>query len=129
MSLGDPAEFARAFSNAFADRDPAAIAALFAEDADFLSLTGAWAEGRAAVGDVLGAEMDGMLARARLVSGRTKMRAVAPGVAQVMQRFVLSGLVHPDGSDAGRIGAVLSALLRETAAGWEVIAAQFTAEG
>jgi hypothetical protein len=45
-----------------------------------------------------------------------------------MQRYVLSGIVNADGSDAGRVGAILSAVLVEGSEGWQVAAAQFTAE-
>ena len=129
MTLKDPALFPRAFTDAWSARDAAAMAALFAEDADLLSLTGHWAEGAPAIEDVLAAELAGTLARARLVSGRTRLRAVAPGVAQIIQRFVLSGLSHPDGSDAGRVGVILSALLCEGAEGWHAVSAQFSPEG
>ena len=129
MTLADPGDFPRAFSNAFSSRDLGAIAALFSKDADFLSLTGHWAAGAPAIEDVLAAELAGTLARARLVSGRTRLRAVAPGVAQIIQRFVLSGLSHPDGSDAGRVGVILSALLCEGTEGWHAVSAQFSPEG
>ncbi|MCT8328467.1 YybH family protein [Albidovulum sediminis] len=129
MSLADPADFPRAFANAFSARDLGAVGRLFTPDADFVSLTGAWAEGREAVEEVLAAELAGTLARVKLVTGRTRLRAVAPGVAQVLQRFVLSGLSHPDGSDAGRVGVILAALLREGAEGWLAVSAQFSPEG
>ncbi len=129
MSLADPADFPRAFALAFSARDLGAIGRLFTPDADFVSLTGAWSEGREAVEEVLAAELAGTLARVRLVTGRTRLRAVAPGVAQVVQRFVLSGLSHPDGSDAGRLGVILTALLCEGAEGWLAVSAQFSPEG
>ncbi len=129
MSIAAPDAFPRAFTNAWSMRDARAMAALFAEDADFLTLTGQWAEGRKAIAETVAGEMAGAFARAKLVTGRTKMRDLAPGVAQVMQRFVLSGILHADGSDAGRVGAVLSAVLVERPGGWTVAAAQFTAEG
>jgi uncharacterized protein (TIGR02246 family) len=129
MTVADPAEFARAFSNAWTTRDPDRVAALFAADADFLSLTGAWCEGRKAITDVLKAEMAGAFSRAKLVTGRVKLRPVGTDVAVVMQRFVLSGITHADGSDAGRVGAVLSATIQRSAGGWQAVSAQFTAEG
>lgn len=129
MTLPAPDAFPRAFANAWSARDVTAIAGLFAEDADFLSLTGHWAEGRKAIGEVLAGEMAGAFARAKLVTGRTKLRPLGPGAAQVMQRYVLSGILNPDGSDAGRVGAILSAVLVEGPQGWTVAAAQFTAEG
>ena len=129
MSLPAPDAFPRAFANAWSARDARAIAALFAEDADFLTLTGHWAEGRKAIAETLAGEMAGAFSRAKLVTGRTKQRDIAPGAAQVMQRYVLSGIVNADGSDAGRVGAILSAVLVERPQGWQVAAAQFTAEG
>ncbi|MBW6506757.1 MAG: SgcJ/EcaC family oxidoreductase [Rhodobacteraceae bacterium] len=128
MSLAAPADLPRAFAAAWAARDAAALAELFAEDADFVSLTGGAAEGRAAIADLFAAEFAGAFARARLVTGRLKLRPLGPHAAVVLQRFVLSGLTHADGSDAGRIGALFAATLSPTAQGWQVIAAQFVAE-
>ncbi|MDE3079522.1 MAG: DUF4440 domain-containing protein, partial [Paracoccaceae bacterium] len=51
--------FARSFAQAWLAQDATALAAHFAEDGDFLSLTGAWAEGRPAVERVLKAELKG----------------------------------------------------------------------
>ncbi len=129
MTLPSPDAFPRAFANAWSARDVKAIAELFAEDADFLTLTGHWAEGRKAIAETLAGEMAGAFSRAKLVTGRTKQRQIAPGAAQVMQRYVLSGILNADGSDAGRVGAILSAVLVDGPQGWAVAAAQFTAEG
>lgn len=129
MNLAAPDDFARAFASAWSRRDARAMADLFAEDADFLTLTGHWAEGRKEIAETLAGELAGAFARAKLVTGRTKTRTLVPGVTQVMQRYVLSGIVHSDGADAGRVGAILSAVLIEGPGGWAVAAAQFTAEG
>ena len=129
MSLPNPEALTKAFSNAFSAQDSDAIAALFTEDADFLSLTGAWAEGRTDIAEVLRGEMAGAFARVKLVTGRTKVRPVFPAVTQVMQRYVLSGVLNADGSDAGRIGAVLSALMTRQEGNWRIVSASFTGEG
>lgn len=130
MMASENAEgFARSFAQAWLAQDATALAAHFAEDGDFLSLTGAWAEGRPAVERVLKAELKGAFARARLVTGRAKLRALGPGLAVVHQRFVLSGVRNEDGSDAGRIGTVLIAVLAEQPTGWVAVSAQFAAEG
>ncbi len=129
MSLNAPADLPRAFALAWGARDAQALAELFAEDADFLSLTGGAAEGRAEIAALLAGEMSGAFARARLVTGRSKLRPLGPHAAVLIQRFVLSGIVHVDGTDAGRIGAVLAATLGVGAKGWEIVAAQFVAEG
>lgn len=121
--------YARAFAQAWLAQDTAALGRLFAPDADFLSLTGAWAEGRAEIERTLRAELKGAFARAKLVTGRAKVRPIAPGAAVVHQRFVLSGVLNADGSDAGRIGAILMAVLVWEAGVWSAVSAQFTAEG
>lgn len=120
--------YARAFAQAWLAQDTAALGRLFAADADFLSLTGAWAEGRTEIERVLRAELKGAFARAKLVTGRAKVRPIAPGAAVVHQRFVLSGVLNADGSDAGRIGAILMAVLVWEAGVWYAVSAQFTAE-
>lgn len=129
MSFETPEQFSRAFSLAWGGRDVAGLAAMFAEDADLLTLTGAWAEGRQAIADVLAGELAGAFARAKLVTGRTKLRRVGTEGAVLMQRFVLSGIRHADGSDAGRVGAVLSAVMAPGDGGWQVVSASFTVEG
>ena len=128
MTLSTPEAFATDFSIHWKARDPEALAALFTEDADFLSLTGAWVEGRDQIKTILKAELAGAFAKAKLVTGRTKLRPVGPHAAVVMQRYVLSGLVNADGSDAGRIGTVLVATLAAKGDGWQAVAAQFTVE-
>lgn len=127
--LAQPDAFPRAFSDAWAARDAKALAELFAPDGDFLTLTGAWAEGREAIARALAAEFKGAFARTKLVTGRAKLRPLGPHAAMVMQRFVLSGLLDSEGRDAGRHGAVLSATLVAGTEGWLVAAASFCAEG
>lgn len=127
--LSTPADLPRAFALAWSARDARALAGFFAADADFLSLTGAAAEGVDEITEVLAGELAGAFARARLVTGKTKLRPLGPHAAVLLQRFVLTGIVHADGSDAGRIGAVLAATLVANGAGWEIVAAQFVAEG
>lgn len=129
MSLQGPEHFSRAFSMAWGGRDVQALAAMFSEDADLLTLTGEWAEGRTAIAEVLAGELAGAFARAKLVTGKAKLRPIGPGGAVLMQRFVLSGLRHPDGSDAGRIGTVLNAVILAGREGWQVVSASFTVEG
>lgn len=127
MRIARPEDFARAFTASWSARDPEAMAALFAEDADFLTLTGAWAEGRQQIAEILAGEVAGAFARAKLVTGRNRLRMVGPNTGVILQRYVLSGLRNADGSDAGRIGAVLVATLARDEDGWRAVVAQFCA--
>ncbi|MCB2111543.1 MAG: SgcJ/EcaC family oxidoreductase [Defluviimonas sp.] len=128
-ALASPADLPRGFSNAWSTHDAREIASLFAEDADLMSLTGTWAEGRKAIGETFAAELAGTFARAKLVTGRTKLRSLGPDTVVVLQRYVLSGLLHADGADAGRIGTILAAVLSRGPEGWRIVSAQFAIEG
>jgi uncharacterized protein (TIGR02246 family) len=123
----DPAGFARTFATAWGKRDASALAALIVGDGDMLSLTGGHAEGRTEIEALFQAELAGAFSQSRLVTGRTKLRALGDGVAVLVQRFVLSGLVDGAGADMGRIGALMIATLTEGAEGWQAVTLQFSA--
>ena len=122
-----PDDFSRSFVVAWGARDAAAIAALCAEDAEMLTITGLWCEGRARIEDVLRAELDGAFTQSRLVTGKGRLRPLGPGAAVLTQRFVLSGIVDAEGRDAGRVGVMLSAVLLARADGGQAITLHFVA--
>ena len=125
--LISPDDFSRSFVLGWGGRDTAALAALCAEDAEMLTITGLWCEGRARIQEVLQAELDGAFTQSRLVTGKARLRPLGPGAAVLTQRFVLSGIVDEDGRDAGRVGAVLSAVLLARAEGWQASTLHFVA--
>jgi uncharacterized protein (TIGR02246 family) len=122
-----PDDFPRQFGVLWGARDAEGLAALMAEDADMLGLTGLWAEGRKDIIALLKAELSGAFARSRLVTGKCKLRPLGPGAAVLHQRFVLSGVVDDQGRDLGRIGALLTATLVARPGGWHAVALQFNA--
>jgi hypothetical protein len=97
------------------------------EDADMLSLTGGWAEGRKAIEALFRGELSGGFSQSRLVTGKTRLRPLGPGAAVLQQRFVLSGLVDAAGHDMGRTGAILIAVLVAKSGGWQAMTLQFSA--
>lgn len=119
-------EFPRAFAQSWIARDAARLAALLTEDADVLSLTSGWAEGRRAIEALFASELVGAFSQSRLVTGKTGLRPLGPGAAVLHQRFVLSGIVDEAGRDTGRIGAMLTAVLVAKAGGWQAISLQFS---
>jgi hypothetical protein len=92
-----------------------------------LTITGLWCEGRPRIQEILQAELDGAFAESRLVTGKGRLRPLGPGAAVLTQRFVLSGIRDAEGQDAGRTGAVLSAVLLARAEGWQAATLQFVA--
>ncbi|MFT7058164.1 MAG: hypothetical protein ACJASV_000664 [Pseudorhodobacter sp.] len=122
-------DFSRAFASVWTARDAFGLAGLMAEDAEMLSLTGGWAEGRKAIEVLLREEMAGTFSRSRLVTGKTRLRALGPGAAVLHQRFVLSGLIDTEGKDMGRVAAMLIAVLTKRNEGWQAVSLQFSPVG
>lgn len=129
-AMTDPEGFGRAFAAAWVAGDAAALAALVDPQAAMLTLTGLWCEGAEAMAEAMAAERAGALARARLVTGRGDVRYPRPDVAVVVQRLVVSGVTGPDGAAAGRVGAVLTAVLAPAGGGrWLAVSVTFAAVG
>ena len=80
MSL-QPDDFSRSFAQAWGNRDAATLVSMLAEDADMLTLTGAWVEGHKEIKATIEGEMNGAFARSRLVTGRGKLRPLGAGAA------------------------------------------------
>ena len=119
-------EFPRRFAALWGARDAEGLAGLLAEDATMLTLTGLWCDGRTEILAAFRAELAGAFARSRLVTGKLDQRPLGPGATLLHQRFVLSGLVTAEGRDAGRIGAVLTAVLIQRKQGPEAVTVHFT---
>ncbi|HEX9859027.1 MAG TPA: SgcJ/EcaC family oxidoreductase [Paracoccaceae bacterium] len=126
MTAG-PEDFTRSFAALWGARDAEALAVLTAEDAEMLTLTGVWCEGRGTIATALKAELAGAFARSRLVTGKSRLRVLGPGAAVLHQRFVLSGVIDDQGRDIGRLGAMLTAVLVARAEGWQAVTLHFSA--
>lgn len=121
-----PEDFSRAFAYGFGDRDAAALADLMAEDGTMQTLTGIWAEGREAARAAFQAEAEGIFARARLVTGKGTVLPLAPDVALLRQRFVVTGASHETGEEMPRFGAMLVAVLQSDGLNWRAVSLTFT---
>ena len=121
----DPDAFVPAFAAAWAARDGAALAALFAPDADFVNVVGIWWEDRAAIERAHAYALGSFFAGTRLVPGRVKVRDLG-GVAVVHARIALTGQRAPDGSRAGARTTILTFVLHRAEGGWQAVSAQNT---
>ena len=92
-----PAEYVRSFAAGWAARDAAAIGKLCAADAEMLTLTGAWCEGRTQIEEALQSEFAGLFAKSRLVTGKAKLRMLARSACVIHQRYVISSLLDEEG--------------------------------
>jgi uncharacterized protein (TIGR02246 family) len=126
MHIAAPEDFPRAFAAAFATQNAADLTAMMADDADLLTPTGQWAEGRTAILLALEAEFSGLFRTARLITGRLRLRPLGPGATILTQRFVLIGAVDEAGAELPRSAMMLSAVLVARPQGWQAMTASLT---
>lgn len=120
-----PQDFVPAFQAAWHARDGEALAALFAEDADFVNVVGIWWEDRPAIARAHGYALQSFFADTRLAAGRIKVREMGE-VSVIHARMTLTGQTSPDGTMAGARTTILSFVLQRRAGGWACVSAQNT---
>ncbi len=124
-AVADPADFPEAFRAAWMARDGDAIAALFAEDADFVNVVGIWWEDREAIGRAHADALRSFFAETRLTVRRVEVRRLGE-VAVVHARVRLAGQLAPDGTRAGARATILVFVLERRGDRWIAVAAQNT---
>ncbi len=126
MPVIRPEDLPKAFVEAWMNRDASALAALFADDADFVNVVGIWWQDRTAIEKAHDYALRSFFSETKLIIGRVKLRQVSDDVAVVHARMVLSGQKSRDSSTAGRRNTILSFVLQRQADGWVCLSAQNT---
>ncbi|MEM8850246.1 MAG: SgcJ/EcaC family oxidoreductase [Pseudomonadota bacterium] len=123
--VSDPDAFVPAFTAAWAARDGEALAALFADDADFVNVVGIWWEDRPAIAKAHSYALGSFFAHTKLTAGRVKRRDLGD-VVVLHARMALVGQIAPDGTKAGARTTILSFVLHRRAGAWACVSAQNT---
>lgn len=126
LRVSAPEEFPKAFADAWHSRDGHRIGALFAEDADFVNVTGLWWRNRAAISKAHDYALKSFFGNTTLKPGVTTTRQLGPDHAVVQCRFTLTGQTAPDGTIANTRQTILTFVLQNTPDGWQAVAAQNT---
>jgi uncharacterized protein (TIGR02246 family) len=126
LSLAAPEDLPEAFRAAWMARDADALAALFAEDADFVNVVGIWWEDREAIRRAHHYGLTRFFRESRLVVGRVKLRRIGEDAAVVHARLILAGQIGKDGDVAGRRQTVLTCVMARRGDGWICVSAQNT---
>lgn len=121
------ADFPRRFAAAFVAQDIPALAGLVARGGTALTLTGAWAETPTAVEQAFAAEIAGIFARAKLVTGKGTMQMLGPNAALLRQLYMVSGAVDETGAELPRFAAMLIVVLERQDSDWLAQSLSFTA--
>lgn len=126
MPLAAPEEIATTFVDAWMARDAKALAAAFAEDADFVNVVGIWWEDRTAIERAHHYGLTTFFADSRLTAGRVKTRMIGTDAAVVHARMILTGQIGADGAPSGRRSTILSFVMQRFGDGWLCVSAQNT---
>ena len=122
-------DFPRRFAAAFVAQDVPALVGLVANGGTALTLTGAWAETPAEIEQAFAAEIAGIFARAKLVTGKGTMRMLGPNSALLRQRYMVSGAIDETGAELPRFAAMLIVVLERQDSDWLAQSLSFTAAG
>lgn len=115
-----------AWRDAWNRGDADAIAALFAEDAEFVNVVGLWWHSREAIRDAHAFGFRTIFPGSTITMGSPRVRRLGADAATVMCRWRVLGQVSPGGEPAGPREGVFTFVLERRAAGWVAVAAQNT---
>lgn len=122
-----PEEIPAVFAEAWNERDPDRIAALFAADAEFVNVVGLWWHDREAIRRAHAYGLERIFNRSSLRVGTVRVRLVSDDVAVVHARMHLHGQTPVDGvaAPAPRTN-IFSFVAQRTAGGWLCVSAHNT---
>lgn len=125
--VADPRDLPERFAAAWNRRDADAIAALFAEDADFVNVVGLWWRRREDIRRVHDYGLRTFFRDTRLSVRRVEIRPIGGTVAVVHFRWRIEGQYLSDGRVGGPRHGVMVLVAEERAdEGWVAVAAQNT---
>jgi len=121
-----PEDIPRLFAEAWNTRDAAALATLFAVDADFVNVVGLWWHNRADIERAHHYGLSTFFAQSHIAARRVKVRPVGADVAIIHTRWKLTGQFDKAGSGLDDRFSVMTFVARRVPEGWLVQAAQNT---
>jgi uncharacterized protein (TIGR02246 family) len=119
----------RAFSAAWAEHNGHKLAAIMAEDVDFVTVRGFWLQGRANFEKYHTRILSGRFRDATNTPLEIRVRFLRPDEAVVHWSWVIEGENGADGSAQPKRFGIMTMVARKTDKGWKVIVAQNTNGG
>lgn len=127
VRLLEPLDLVQAFVEAWEDEDADALAALFAEDADFVNVVGLWWTSRTSIRKAHQYGFDRIYDKAKLAIEKVAERRLGEDVAVVHARWRMTGQLSPSGEDADpRRGVISATLIRLEDGSWLAVSFQNT---
>ena len=119
----------RAFSAAWAEHNGHKLAAIMAEDVDFVTVRGVWLQGRANFEKYHSRLLTGRFRDATNTPLEIRVRFLRPDEAIVHWSWVIEGEKGADGSPQPKRFGIMTMVARKTDKDWKVIVAQNTNGG
>ena len=107
--------------------DMSALAALFADDADFVDVFGNWFQDSRAIAEALARRHATVFKESRFTEKELAIRIHKPDLAVVHVVIELSGAVDRQGQQLPPGLGVITSVIERTVGGWRIIALQNTA--
>ena len=126
MTAASPDLIPSLFASAWNAHDIAALARLFAEDADFVNVVGIWWRDRRAIEEAHALAHRTFFRSTRLQIDEVTVKHLRPDLATVHSTWTLSGQEEPDGSIGQPRHGILLFVASQEDTGWLVRAAQNT---
>ncbi|GAB3702924.1 SgcJ/EcaC family oxidoreductase [Corynebacterium nasicanis] len=124
--LDRPEAVVSGWEDAWNRADADALAALFAEDADFVNVVGLWWHKRSDIRRAHTYGFERIFPGSRITMETPRVRLLGSAAAVVHSRWHLVGQVSPEGEPAGQRDGVFTFVLEKRPAGWITVAAQNT---
>lgn len=125
--IESPDQIPQQFVEAWNRRDAASIAELFAEDAEFVNVTGLWWHSRKAIEKAHAYGLKVIFKNSTLSIRKLQVKYIHPEIAVVHARMLLVGqAATPGTSTPGERQTLFSFVVQQTAAGWLCVSAHNT---
>ncbi len=124
--MTEPGEIADRFVEAWNRADAAALAALFAADADFVNVVGLWWENRDRIRQAHEYGFRRIFSDSAMAVQRTKVRRLGESAAVVHVEWTLSGQSPQAGTDPGERSGIFCFVLQKNDDAWLAVSAHNT---
>jgi len=121
-----PEDVVTGWQEAWNSADADALAALFAEDAEFVNVVGLWWHDRENIRSAHAFGFTTIFPDSMITMGEPRVRHLGESAAVVHSRWHLVGQVSPSGEPAGAREGIFVFVLERCADGWITVAAQNT---
>ncbi|MCA1762919.1 MAG: SgcJ/EcaC family oxidoreductase [Cryomorphaceae bacterium] len=122
--MKSPQKIADLFARYWNEYDAVKLAGLFAEDADFINVTGLWWENRKSIERAHDYGLRVIFPDSQLSVLKTKFRKLGDGAGVVIARMLLKGQSGLKGKNAGKRQTIFTFVMEKKESDWICVSAQ-----